>query len=127
MLTELENVKADNPIAQQTITMGAMSIPISQADVLFDSFKPGFAFEIVGIEHFAADQVDTASYIVDIGTTAACTATTVVDDTRGDATLTANVLGTAAHEINLHCTTDGSGTLTDLRVRVTIRPVGLRS
>lgn len=127
MRTELENLRAADPIAQQVITLGCKDVAISQADVLQDAFQPGYAFEIVGVEHFTDNIAATASYLVKIGTTNAISAATPTADTRGDATLVAGaVLGSATDVINLHATTDGSGTFTDLRVRVTIRPQGMR-
>lgn len=119
----------DASFIRETIVLGTPAVAISQADVLFDSFKPGFAFEIESIEHFAEAVTAAASYDVKIGTTTALTAAEVpVAATREDAVLhatEANIRGTATEEINLHCTTDGSGLLTGLKVKVTIRPTGI--
>jgi hypothetical protein len=124
------DIHADANIARVPLTFHKDDVAISQADVKVASFKPGYDFEIVGVQHFAAGVAANASYMVKIGATNALDAAAVpVAATRGDATLhatRANRQGTEADEINLHVTTDGTGTLTDLSVIVLIRPRGLR-
>jgi len=118
--------KKDAGFIRQTIALGSPSVPISQADVLHDAYKPGFAFKIVAIEHFAESVTAAADYDVKIGTTSALAAAEVpTADAREDAVLNAtaaNLNGSATDVINLHCTTDGSGLLVGLKVKVTIRP-----
>ena len=97
---------------------------------LFDSFVPGYAFEIVDVQHFAEEVIATASCIVKIAARDAVSAITPTSGARGTATLSttpANVVGTAAEAINLHCTTNATGLLEGLKVHVTIRPQGLRA
>jgi len=119
------HIDPDADFAQHTVLLGAKDVAISQTDILQDAFLPGFPFEIVAVEHFATDQVNTITYMVKIGTTDALAGETGVTDlTRGDATLhatRANVLGSATDVINLHATSDGSGTFTGLKVRVTFK------
>jgi hypothetical protein len=116
------SVDPDAAFAQHEIMLGANDIAISQSDILQDAHKPGFPFEIVRVEHFTDAIAATATYMVKIGTTDALAAETApTADTLGEATLTttlANRKGSATDVINLHATTDGSGTFTDLRVRV---------
>lgn len=120
-----KGAKVSADYAKHLVVLGAKDVAISQADILQDAHKPGFPFQIVAVEHFATDQVDTATYMVKIGTVDALAAETGVTDlTRGDATLhatLANLLGAVGDVINLHATTNGSGTFTDLKVRVTYR------
>ncbi len=130
MIVDEANFKGDSPLAQEAILLVVQTVAISQNDVKADSCKPGYPFQVVSVEHFAEDIAATASYDVKIGTTSALNAAAVpVADTRGDAALSgtlANLQGSASDEINLHVTTDGTGTLTGLKVRVTIRPQGTR-
>jgi hypothetical protein len=130
MLTREQHFEGDSPLAQRTIDLSVGAVAISQADVLQDSYLPGYAFEIVSIQHFAGALDAAASYDLKIGTTSALTAAEVpVAATREDAVLNAtlaNLKGGATDAINLHATTDGSGTFTGLKVRVTIRPQGTR-
>lgn len=97
---------------------------------LFDSFVPGYPFEIVGVQHFAEEVVATGTAMVRIAARDAVSAITPVTGTRGDATLSttpANLVGTASEAINLLCTTNAAGLLEGLKVHVTIRPQGLRA
>lgn len=116
------NVDQGADFAQHQIVLGARDIPISQSDVLMDSFLPGFPFEIVAVQHFADAITAAATYmvkVVAVDALAAETAPTAV--TRGDATLHATVAnrrGGATDPINLHMTSDGTGVMTDLKVRV---------
>jgi len=116
------NVDQGAAFAQHEVVLGARDIPISQADVLIDAFVPGFPFEITSVQHFADAIVAAATYMVKVAAVdalAAETAPTAV--TRGDATLhatLANRRGGATDPINLHMTSDGSGLMTDLKVRV---------
>ncbi len=130
MIVDETNFRGDSPIARETIKLSVQTVAISQNDVKVDSFKPGYRFQVVGVEHFAEDVAATASYDVKIGTTSVLNAAAVpVADTRGDAPLhgtLANLQGEASEEINLHVTTNGTGTFTGLKVRVTIRPQGTR-
>lgn len=107
--------------AEQVITLAVQSVGISESDTLFDSFVPGNKFDVLSVQHFAEAVTATASYTVKIGTAAATSATTPTADTRGDATLTASVRGTATDALNLHCTTDGTGAFTGLKVKVRVR------
>ncbi len=102
----------------------------TEAATLFDSYKPGYGFEILGIQHIVDEIVATANYDVKIGSTSALAAAEVpVAHTREDAALSstaANKAGSASEAINLHCTTNATGLLAGLKVHVTIRPTGLR-
>ena len=129
MPVEEKHMKASDDIHRREILLSVDSVPISQADVLFDSFKPGYAFEVLAVQHFAESVTATADYDVDIGAVSALAAHEVpVADTREDAVLaTAKAArrGTAAEALNLRCTTNGSGLFVGLKVRVTIRKVGI--
>lgn len=117
-------------VAKEYITLGRGTVAANQADVKVDSFKPGYAFEIVSVQEFGSAVTATATYDLKIGTTSALSgARTPVANTRGDATLSAtaaNKRGTAAQELNLHVTTNGTGAFSNLSVRVGIRPRGMR-
>jgi hypothetical protein len=126
MILDDANISKGAGVARLPVTFHKDDVAISQADAKVAAFKPGFAFEIVGVQHFAAGVVAAASYVVKIGATAAISATTPAAGARGDATLAAAVSGGAGSEINLHVTTDGTGTLTDLTVVVLIRPTATR-
>lgn len=132
MLIDNGLVKAGdvNPYAQETIVLAVDSVGNSETDTLFDSYVPGYAFEVVGVQHFAEAVTAAASYDLKIATTTALTAAEVpTAATREDGALSAtkaSLRGTAAEALNLHATTDGSGLLTGLKVKVRIRPQGQR-
>lgn len=130
MLTAVENIHRDSPLAKRDVVLSVQSVGNDEAATLFDSYKPGFPFEVVGVQHFAEAIVATASYDVQIGSTSVLAAAEVpTADTREDGVLSAtwaNRLGGAADELNLKCTTNASGTLTGLKVKVTIIPQGCR-
>lgn len=97
--------------------------------VLFDSYVPGYAFEILGVQHIVDGIVATATCMVQIAARDAVAAITPTAATRGDASLSgtaANLVGTGAEAINLRGTTNATGELMGLKVHVTIRPQGLR-
>lgn len=126
MTVHHKHVHKNSPLARNTILLSSPSVPISQANVLYDSFVPGYAFEIVDVQHFAEGVTAAADYDVDIGAASALAAHEVpTADTREDAVLAtalASRRGSATDAINLRCTTDGSGLLVGLKVHVTIRP-----
>jgi hypothetical protein len=126
MILDDANISKAAGVARLPVTFHKDDVAASQADAKVAAFKPGFAFEIVGVQHFAAGVAAAASYTVKIGTTAATTATTPAAGARGDAALAAVISGGAGDEINLHVTTDGLGSLTDLAVVVLIRPTATR-
>lgn len=116
----------DSPILEKDLVLEANDVGNSESDALLDSIKPGFAFKIKSIQVFAEAVTATADYMVKIGSTDAMSSReTPTAATRGDATLHGtedNLIGTDSEEINLHATTDGTGTFTGLKVKVTIRP-----
>jgi hypothetical protein len=124
-----KQMKASDDIHRREILLFVDDVPISQANVLFDSFKPGYAFEVLAVQHYAEAITAAADYDVDIGAVSCLAAHEVPTAvTREDAVLaTAKSArrGTAAEALNLRVTTDGSGLFTGLKVRVTIRKVGL--
>ncbi len=125
--TQDRDIKNDAKVALRHISFARSAVPASQAALLIGSFQPGYAFEIVSVQHLAKTVTATASYQLKIGTTNATSATTPTAATRGNATLTAGALqGDEDDVINLHATTNGSGAFADLEVIVTIRPLGLR-
>lgn len=127
MLIDEKNIARDSVLALRHIDLIAPSVAANKADTLVDSVVPGYPFEIVKVQHFADTVTATASYNVKIGATAALNAAAVpVAATRGDATLGTALRGDADDAINLHATTNATGAFANLRVRVTIRPTGLR-
>lgn len=130
MITQDQDLAESAGVAREYITLRPVNVAASAAGTKIAAVKPGYAFEIVGVQHFVGTVTATASYDVKIGTTSALSAAAVpVAATRGDAALgatTAARKGTADDEINLHATTDASGALSDVQVIVVIRPQGLR-
>ena len=116
------------PLTRQVITLSAPSVPISQTDQPYDSIVPGYAFRIVGVQHFAESITAAVDYNVTVGGRAAVDDQVPVEDVRGDATLgvAANLAGSSTEAIVLESTTDGSGLAVGLKVHVTIEPQGLR-
>ncbi len=99
------------------------SLPISQADVKVFTFTPGYNFEIVGFKVYTDAIVATVTTILKKGTTAVTAAVTPVADTEVDGPIlqVGNQYGDADDTLNVHMTSDGSGTLTDATVTVLFR------
>lgn len=125
-ITQDRDIAPDGAIPLRHITLSRAAVAASQTALLIGSVKPGYAFEIVGVQHLVGTVTGTASYQVKIGTVAATTATTPVAATRGDATLSTTVQGTATSVINLHATTASGAALAEAGVIITLRPLGLR-
>ena len=125
-----KHFKASDDVWKEHITLSVDDVPISQANVLFDSFKPGYAFEILAVQHYAEAVTAAADYDIDIEAVSALAAHEVPTAvTREDAVLATAVAarrGSATDAINLRVTTDGSGLFTGLKVKVTLRkhPLG---
>ncbi len=119
----------DAAFLRKTIMLAVQAVGNSETDTLFDSFKPGYRFKILAIEHYAEGVTAAADYNIKIGTVSALAAVEVpTAATREDAVLNAtaaNLNGSATDVINLHSTTDGSGDFTGLKVKVTIRLLGV--
>lgn len=129
MGVEDRHIDKNAKVAQRTIAFAVDDVGAGVADGLRGSFVPGYAYEIVGVQHFFRSVTAVCSYMVKNGTTAALSAAAVpVTATRADASLhaaLANRRGTKTDAINLHLTTDGGGAAEEGTVYVTIRPRGL--
>jgi hypothetical protein len=123
----LRRLRKTSPLAKTTFTLSIQTVGNSQTDLAVDSFLPGFAFQIVAVQHFAEAVTATADYNVTCGGRSAVNNQVPTAATRAAATLSttaANLLGTNAEAVVLQATTDGSGAFTGLKVRVTIVPQG---
>lgn len=121
-----ENVSRGAAVARETITLGRDDVAANQAAVLVDAYRPGFPFRIVDVQHFAGGVGPNASYDVRINAATALNAAAVpAAGARGNAVLAASesaLTGDADDVINLHVTTDGTGSLADLSVKIGIVP-----
>lgn len=130
MLTQLKHFPKDSPVPLQTISFAVASVDKEAADVLLAAFQPGYAFEIVSVQHFFGAVTANASYDVKIGEDSALEdPAEPADAEHGAAELAESYLdrrGGPSDIINLHATTDETGALEGGHVLVTIRPVGLR-
>lgn len=112
--------------AYKCITMIVGTTATGQTDLEVDSVVPGFNFEIVRVEAYATGVTATASVNVKIGTVTVLTgAITPVAGTATAGTLTttlANRRGSTTDALNLEYTTNGTGVITNGRVRVWVRP-----
>lgn len=125
------HMKPSDDIHKRVVTLGPTDVGNSQADVEFDEFAPGYAFEVVRAEVYAIAATASADADVKIGGTS-CLAAVVADPSAKTrvvptlATALASRRGSASDAITLHATTDGGGDFTGLRARVTYRkfPLG---
>ena len=123
------NVLPTANFAKECITFVIPATSVGQTDLEVDSCVPGFAFEIERISVMATAVTATASVNVKIGTTSALSSviTPVAGtDTAGTLSSTlASIRGSDSDAINVEYTTNGSGVITNGRVRVWIRPIPL--
>lgn len=112
--------------AKKCLTMSVGTSATGQTDLEVDSIVPGFNFEIVRVTGYATAVTATQSVNVKIGTvTALASALTLVAGTDTAATLATSKAarrGSSTEAINLEYTTNGTGVITNGRVRVWIRP-----
>ena len=124
------HIDKDAKVAIKTIALPFDDIGAGVAGLLRGSYIPGYAFIILGVQHFVRDITANFSYMVKVDATNALSAAAVpADATRGDASLhatRANLKGASTSAINLYLTTDGGGAAEEGTVYVTIRPLGLR-
>ena len=101
----------------------------AQGDVKAFSLRPGYGFQVIGVQAYCRSEVGAVTADVKIGTTSVLSAAVAfVTATRVDGVLAASLAarrGTAAGELNVHFTSDGTGALTNGFVVVTIRPYPL--
>ncbi len=120
-----KKIHKDAKVALQPISVSLVTA-ISQTDLKAFAFKPGYEFEIVSVQTFCSAEAGTVTADVKIGTVSALASpANFTAGTRVDATLSATVLnrrGTSASELNVHYTTDATGSLTNGRVIIVIRP-----
>lgn len=126
-----KKVDKDAAIAEKLIPFAIDDVGNSEADTLLGAFNPGYDFEIIGVQAFAASATAGASVDVKIATTSALSAALDLDadanGARADAVLSgtlASVRGLSTEDINVHVTTDGTGTVEGLVVYVLIRKRG---
>jgi hypothetical protein len=121
--------KAAN-VAREVVLLSAITVAASAANVLFDTFMPGYDFEVLAVEGFAEDVTGTVTFDIDIGSTSVLNADAVpTADTRVAGVLSTTLAdrqGTSAEILNLRATTGGGEAITNLKVKVTIRPRGLK-
>lgn len=122
------NIKKDAKVARECLELSLLSA-VSQTGKKVDGVTPGFAFEIVRVEANALTVTATITADVKIGATSAlASAVTPVAETPTAATLAttdAARRGSATDTIFLHYTSDGTGAVTNAKVRVWIRPLPL--
>lgn len=112
--------------ALKCITFAIGTSATGQTALLKDAVTPGFAFKVVSVEAMATAVTAVISFDVQIGTTSVlASAITPVANVPTAGTLsatTANLIGSKTGILKLKYTSDGSGAVTDGRVRVWIRP-----
>lgn len=120
-------------VVEKTITFQVDEVGNGVSAATRGQFKPGFAFEVVGVQCFARDVTAQASVDVQIGSTSVLSAAIDLDATgdatRADGTLSATLAsrrGSASDVISVKPTTDGGGDISDLTVYVTLRARGHR-
>lgn len=130
MPVKAKHMDPTEDIHKRVVTLGPVDVPISQADVEFDQFTPGYAFEILGVEVYSIATTASSDVMVKIGSTDALAAAVADPAAKTPVAATlhateANVRGSATDVIGLFVTTDGSGDNTGLRARVTYRALGI--
>jgi len=112
-------------VAREIVLLFTDDVPISQTGLLVDAALPAFGFYVEKIECFVEALTAAATFQVLIGSTALCAATAPTADQLDQVTITATTAqrkGSSTDAINLQVTTDGSGLMTGLKVKVHIRP-----
>lgn len=110
----------------QVLTMPIGATATSQTDLEVDEVTPGFNFEIVRVQVHATAVTATASVNVLIGSTTALTG--AITPTAGNvvsgtlSTTAASRRGSSTDSIIVQYTTNGSGAITNGKVRVWVRP-----
>lgn len=131
MIVEDGDIAAGAAALLVPVTFHQDDVGAGITDAIQGSFKPGFAFEIVGVQTFQASS-SGASVDVKIGTTSALSAAHSLGTgaARADATLNgtgANKRGDKDAVIHLHVTTAATtGVIADLTVWVMVRPQACR-
>lgn len=121
-----KDVIPSDPLGRVPLTLSVGATATSQTALEVDEVIPGFNFEIVKVEAFATAVTATASVNVLIGSTTVLTG--AITPTAGNvvagtlATSAAARRGSSTESIILQYTTNGSGVITNGRVRVWIRP-----
>lgn len=110
------------------------AVPINQGDVIFGKVTPYqgyptspynlYGWQIANVQSFSTAVVATASCRIVVGAGASST------QTPNAGSVTQHSLGTLpkgkyTDTIDMRCTTDGTGTITNLLVTVTLRPYPL--
>jgi hypothetical protein len=121
-------VHKDAKVAVKTIVVPLITAT-GQADLKAFSTRPGFGFEVVGVETFCSGKAGTVTANVKIGTASVLSgAASFTAGSRVSASLAASASarrGTSTSDLNVHYTTDGTGALTNGFVVVRIRPYPL--
>lgn len=116
----------DGAVGAKCIELSNAAVPISQAGIVQDAVVIPFAFEVVRVEAFTEAIVATATVDVQIAGVSILTGAIVpVALTPTNGTLVAARTGRRGAKgatLRAIATTNGTGTLTDLKVRVWIRP-----
>jgi len=112
--------------AQQCFTMPIGATATGQTALEVDEITPGFNFQIVRVQVHATAVTATASVNVLIGSTTCLTG--AITPTAGNvvagtlATAVADRRGSSTDSIVVQYTTNGSGVITNGKVRVWVRP-----
>lgn len=114
-------------LGRELIYLEDADVPSDQNDVLVADFTPGYAFQITKVEHWVDSINATAEYDLEIGGVSALAAhETPTAGTWEEATLSgtaSDLEGTDQEALNLRVTTDSTGSMTNLRVRITIEAI----
>lgn len=126
MAVKDSNILPTAKVALECLTLIIGTTSTSQSDIEVDEVTPAFDFEVERVEVYATAVTATASVDVKIGTTSVLSsAVTPVAGTATAGTLSstlANIRGSSSDLVRLHYTTNGTGVITNGRVRVWIRP-----
>lgn len=119
---------AEGASAIKTINCKSGSVPINQAAVIYDIWRPTFDGEITGVAAWTRATAATAQ--VDVQINGVSVLTGLLTPATGDVV---PALGTlvaaratrrfkAGDRVQVKCTTNGTGTFTDLHTQISVRP-----
>lgn len=107
------------------LSLGAASVANSQTSAVVDSFKAPGRFRVVNVEYAAAAVTATASFLILNSTQSANVVGATTPSTTAAYTSTITTPTVEKDDIlQLVATTDGSGALTNLSVKLTIEYLG---
>lgn len=105
------NIDKDAEVAVKVLVVPLISA-VGQTGVVAFSHTPGHAFQLVGVSSYCADQTDTISGVVKVGSATAVAAVGFTDATEVAQTLSStlsDLRGSSTDAITLEYTSDGTG------------------